>query len=97
MVLLAGDGIRASYPQTMAALAPRLRAVTNPGARSATVLSMDMPLKPLRDPVPMLEKALAEWGGHEDLWVFGYGSLIWRPEFDFAERRPARCTAGTAR
>jgi len=38
----------------------------------------------------MLERALAEWGGHEDLWLFGYGSLIWRPDFDFAERRPAR-------
>ncbi|MDB5856892.1 MAG: putative cation transport protein [Ramlibacter sp.] len=47
-------------------------------------------LKPLRDPAPMLEQALREWGGEEDLWVFGYGSLIWRPEFDFAEQRPAR-------
>src|SRR5436190_4015943 len=26
----------------------------------------------------------------EDLWVFGYGSLIWRPGFAFAERGPAR-------
>lgn len=25
-----------------------------------------------------------------DLWVFGYGSLMWRPGFDFAERRKAR-------
>ena len=25
-----------------------------------------------------------------DLWVFGYGSLIWRPGFDFVERVPAR-------
>ncbi len=25
-----------------------------------------------------------------DLWVFGYGSLMWRPGFDFLERRPAR-------
>lgn len=24
-----------------------------------------------------------------DLWVFGYGSLMWRPGFDFVERRPA--------
>jgi len=22
----------------------------------------------------------------EDLWIFGYGSLMWRPEFSFAER-----------
>ena len=25
-----------------------------------------------------------------DLWVFGYGSLMWRPGFDFIERVPAR-------
>jgi cation transport protein ChaC len=25
----------------------------------------------------------------EDLWVFGYGSLMWRPGFDFAERQRA--------
>jgi cation transport protein ChaC len=29
----------------------------------------------------------AETGG--ELWVFGYGSLIWRPGFTFAERRLA--------
>lgn len=26
----------------------------------------------------------------QDLWVFGYGSLMWRPGFEFAECRPAR-------
>jgi cation transport protein ChaC len=26
----------------------------------------------------------------EDLWVFGYGSLMWRPGFEFLERIPAR-------
>ena len=24
------------------------------------------------------------------LWLFGYGSLIWRPDIEFIERRPAR-------
>jgi cation transport protein ChaC len=26
----------------------------------------------------------------DDLWVFAYGSLMWRPGFDFVERVPAR-------
>jgi len=25
-----------------------------------------------------------------NLWVFAYGSLMWRPDFDYLERRPAR-------
>jgi glutathione-specific gamma-glutamylcyclotransferase len=24
------------------------------------------------------------------VWIFGYGSLVWRPAFPFAERQPAR-------
>lgn len=43
----------------------------------------------LRDPQPMLHRAIQTWGGEQDLWVFGYASLIWRPEFDADEQRPA--------
>lgn len=26
-------------------------------------------------------------GAHEDVWIFGYGSLMWNPAFHYAERR----------
>lgn len=46
-------------------------------------------LTPIRDPQPLLERCRAEWAGRGDLWVFGYASLIWRPEFESEEHRPA--------
>jgi cation transport protein ChaC len=45
---------------------------------------------PLRDPQALLARTRNEWGGRSDLWVFGYASLIWRPEFEFSEHRPAQ-------
>jgi glutathione-specific gamma-glutamylcyclotransferase len=35
-------------------------------------------------------KELANWSNSEELWVFGYGSLMWNPGFDFVERVSAR-------
>ena len=57
----------------------------------------------------MLQNTLAAWHAHHHLqaiaadnvpgsgpglWVFGYASLIWRPEFTFTEKRPARVRGG---
>jgi cation transport protein ChaC len=48
-----------------------------------------MTTKPLRDSAALLDQVQRQWGGGRDLWVFGYASLIWRPEFDAVEHRPA--------
>ena len=49
---------------------------------------------PGRDPLRLLEQARHQWRRHSgpnaDLWVFGYASLIWRPDFDFTERHATR-------
>lgn len=34
--------------------------------------------------------AVGPEAGADDLWVFGYGSLMWNPGFPFLERQPAR-------
>lgn len=37
-----------------------------------------------------LTQTLAVWDGQSDLWVFAYGSLIWKPEMLVAEARNAK-------
>jgi len=46
-----------------------------------------------RDGTQMMKAVLAQWrtlGERPDLWVFGYASLVWRPEFEAAEQRLAK-------
>lgn len=43
----------------------------------------------VRDTSALLAQVHRQWDGSADLWVFGYASLIWRPEFDAVEHRPA--------
>lgn len=48
-----------------------------------------MTLSSVRDTAALLAQVRQQWGGQQDLWVFGYASLIWRPEFESVEHRPA--------
>jgi cation transport protein ChaC len=41
------------------------------------------------DVAASLDSILAEWDGAGDVWIFGYGSLMWNPAIHFAERQPA--------
>ena len=54
--------------------------------------AMHAPIAPelmLRDPGEALHRLRAQWHGRGERWIFGYASLIWRPEFDAAEHRSA--------
>ena len=54
-------------------------------------LAVEHPLlRPERDPAPMLERVRAALREMDALWIFGYASLIWRPEFEAMEHRAAR-------
>ncbi len=42
-------------------------------------------------------KTMTRFDSHDQLWLFGYGSLIFKADFPFLDRRPARIRGWTRR
>ena len=63
-----------------------------PVTETSRPAAIPVPITPdlvVRDPASALQALRSAWHGHRERWIFGYASLIWRPEFDAAEHRPA--------
>lgn len=44
-----------------------------------------------------LNQSMTQFDGHAEVWLFGYGSLIYKADFPFLARRPASITGWTRR
>lgn len=51
------------------------------------MLLKQLPSNKHSNPAHSLQAIKQQWGGKTDLWIFGYASLIWRPESAFVEER----------
>jgi len=70
---------------------PGVVAAPRPASDDAAAAPAGIPFRlwTLEERQASLREALAHWREHEDVWIYAYGSLIWRPDFDYAERRLA--------
>jgi len=75
--------------QTGVAAGRRRASCKMSATRSAVTPPLDLARLTVRDPAAVLRTLRQQWCGHAQWWIFGYASLIWRPEFDAAEHRPA--------
>ena len=78
---------RPSVPWTLALTSEKIRAVHSaPGEddRSSTPLLTDEEIE------ASMQAELRKLAPNQGLWLFGYGSLMWKPEMEFAEQRLAR-------
>ena len=79
--------MRARRPWRLSLTSEKIRAVhRSPGEddRSSTPLLSDEEIE------ASLQEFLRKLGPGEDLWVFGYGSLMWKPEMEYVESRMGR-------
>ena len=44
-----------------------------------------------------INQGMTQFDGHAEVWLFGYGSLIFKADFPFLERRPASIAGWTRR
>jgi cation transport protein ChaC len=44
-----------------------------------------------------INRGMTQFDGHAEVWLFGYGSLIYKADFPFLARRPASITGWTRR